>query len=343
MTTLGLAMIVKDETNVIGRCLASVREHIDYWTIIDTGSTDDTRMHVQCALDGIPGQLLTDPWFDFGTNKTRLMNAAHNKTDWVLVLDADATLETVGPYPDAEAGYVRYVGGPTEWSQALLLSGRTSWRYTGRIHEYVEPVTAGARTVDAPGWTVRHHGDGHSDSDPQKYEHYAEILLFDAEAGDPRAMFYLAQTYADLGRTDDAVRWYRLRVEAGDGGFPEERWVAQYRLGVLLMDYGELVMAAQMRPHRAEPWLYLAQRAAGELNWAGARACAEHGLSIPYPFEDKLGIERWIYEWGLLAERSCAAWWLGDRTTCRKDSMALLGTPPPVMRDRILANLELCR
>lgn len=341
--TLGLAMIVRNEAAVIERCLASVRPHIDHYTIIDTGSKDDTLLRARVALDGVDGEILTDPWVDFGWNKTRLLEAAHSKTDWILVLDADATLESVGPYPDAQGGMVRYVGGAVEWTQALLLSGRTSWRYTGRIHEYVQPITAGAQIVDAPGWTVAHHADGHSDSDPNKYLKYLEILEADAAAGDPRAMFYAGQTCADLGRTEDAAHWYGLRVLAGEGGFAEEQWVAQYRLGVLQSDYAELVMAAQMRPHRAEPWLYLAQHAAAEENWAGARACAEHGLSIRFPLHDRLFIERWIYEWGLLLERSCAAWWLGDHEQCRRDSMALLGTPPPAMRARAESNLGMCR
>ncbi len=338
--TLGLAMIVRDEATVIERCLASVRPHIDYYTIVDTGSTDDTMIRVKVALDGIDGQAFSEPWVDFGTNKTQLLKAAHNKTDWILVLDADATLESVGPYPDGQAGLVRYVGAGTEWVQTLLLSGHTSWRYEGRVHEYAVPITAGAVTVDAPGWTVRHHGDGRSDSDPQKYYRYLELLEADAEAGDPRAMFYAGITAADLGRKSVAVDWFRRRIAAG--GWDEELYISQYKIAHLTGDHGEMVIAASMRPGRAEPWLYLAQHAAAEKQWEAARACAEHGLAIPYPNNDRLFVERWIYEWALLAERSAAAWWCGDRETCRRDSMALLGTLPPEMRTRVLNNLELC-
>ena len=40
--TVCLNMIIKDETDVIRRCLASAKPLIDYWVIVDTGSTDDT-------------------------------------------------------------------------------------------------------------------------------------------------------------------------------------------------------------------------------------------------------------------------------------------------------------
>jgi glycosyltransferase involved in cell wall biosynthesis len=38
-----LNMIVKNESKVIERCLRSVKGCIDYWVIVDTGSTDDTQ------------------------------------------------------------------------------------------------------------------------------------------------------------------------------------------------------------------------------------------------------------------------------------------------------------
>ncbi len=41
--TLGLVMIVKDEVATINITLGSMRDHIDDWTIVDTGSTDGTQ------------------------------------------------------------------------------------------------------------------------------------------------------------------------------------------------------------------------------------------------------------------------------------------------------------
>ena len=52
---LGLVMIVKDEVQSINVTLASARPHIDYWTMVDTGSTDGTQAMVQEAMQGVPG------------------------------------------------------------------------------------------------------------------------------------------------------------------------------------------------------------------------------------------------------------------------------------------------
>jgi len=41
--TICLTMIVKNEAQVIRRCIDSVRRFISYWVIVDTGSTDGTQ------------------------------------------------------------------------------------------------------------------------------------------------------------------------------------------------------------------------------------------------------------------------------------------------------------
>ena len=38
---VGLVMILKDENETIHETLTSIREGIDYWTIVDTGSTGE--------------------------------------------------------------------------------------------------------------------------------------------------------------------------------------------------------------------------------------------------------------------------------------------------------------
>ena len=42
MKILELCMIVKNSGEVLRKCLKENRDWIDYWTILDTGSTDNT-------------------------------------------------------------------------------------------------------------------------------------------------------------------------------------------------------------------------------------------------------------------------------------------------------------
>ena len=55
--TVGLVMIVKDEALILPRLAASVKNHIDYWTVVDTGSTDSTTQVAQDVFAPVPGQV----------------------------------------------------------------------------------------------------------------------------------------------------------------------------------------------------------------------------------------------------------------------------------------------
>src|SRR3990172_13007879 len=87
--TLCLNMIVKNETKVIERCLKSVRPLIDYWVIVDTGSSDGTQQLIKAYLHDIPGELHERPWVNFEHNRNEALELAKNKGDYILTIDAD--------------------------------------------------------------------------------------------------------------------------------------------------------------------------------------------------------------------------------------------------------------
>lgn len=77
-------MIVKDEKNVIKRCLASVRDLIDYWVIVDTGSMDGTQEIIRDFLREIPGELHERPWVNFEHNRNGALELARHRADYLF-------------------------------------------------------------------------------------------------------------------------------------------------------------------------------------------------------------------------------------------------------------------
>jgi hypothetical protein len=77
---LELVMIVKNSGQEIIPMLESTKKWIDHWTILDTGSTDDTMKNITECLKGIPGKLhdgkslYDDPFVDFSTARNRALN-----------------------------------------------------------------------------------------------------------------------------------------------------------------------------------------------------------------------------------------------------------------------------
>ena len=89
--SLCLNMIVRNESKIITRLLQSVLPIIDTYLICDTGSTDDTISIIKNFFDsqGILGEIITEPFKNFGYNRTVGLRAARGKATYALLLDAD--------------------------------------------------------------------------------------------------------------------------------------------------------------------------------------------------------------------------------------------------------------
>ncbi|MEU8463139.1 glycosyltransferase [Streptomyces sp. NPDC029003] len=344
--TLCLCMIVKNESAVIERCLASVREHIDTWVISDTGSTDGTQQLIRRALDGIPGELHEEPWVDFGHNRSLNIAHARGKADYLLLLDADLVLRAEGPLPPLVAGsYMLRHEGDTEYRIKRLVSGALPWRYEGVTHEYITCDTA-EPVAHLDALVIEDHGDGGSKHD--KFERDARLLGAELER-DPdngRTVFYLAQTLRDMGRRAEAIRLYERR--GAMGGWPEEVYQSLLQAGVLHGDSGDpadwpaamdaLDRASEARPQRLEARYELVSRLRLLGRHRTAHTLVEPCLDRPAP-DDVLFVQPWVYRWGLLFEYSITAYWVGDPAASLRACdrlLALPDLPAPYRRQTLL-------
>jgi glycosyltransferase involved in cell wall biosynthesis len=344
--TVALCMIVRNEAAVIERCLGSVKDLIDTWIIVDTGSSDDTRLRIRSALANLPGMLHERPWHDFGRNRTELLRLARGSADYLLLLDADMTLEQLRGLPQLHAdGYYLRHAGSLDYAVPRLVRGDQAWFFVGATHEYL--AWDGSRSLEElDALRVVHHADGSSHAIKLERDRTLLEREFAENPDDPRTLFYLARTYAELGDRDRAITLFRWRVEAG--GWDEEVFYAQFQLGLLLAqsnwDAGAaaLLDAWSLRPARAEPLYELARgwRARGRYDLAFEYASRGH--RIPYP-ADVLFVHREPYEYGLRFERAIAAYHLGDLDTALSDNDALLdGHLPSELQAWVIHNRSLC-
>lgn len=326
-----LAMIVRDEAEIIGRALASVTPLISSWRIIDTGSQDGTPDIIERELAGIPGELRRSAWSDFGTNRTELVEWASGTDDWLLLLDADMTIDVDDDFTarlaafESDAALVTVDGG-VRYRMSYLVRSGPPWRYLGRTHEHLScsgPYTSA--WFDA--LRVVHHGDGSSHAEKLERDIRLLGLDLDESPGDARSTFYLAQTHRDLGNDERALALYRQRVELG--GWDEEVFWSHYQAGILEDRLGmasateTLAIAWNRRPVRAEPIYHLARinrlRRRHHLSWVWANIAA----AIPRP-EDTLFVEDWVYRWGALFELADAAWRIGHTELASSTARKLL-------------------
>src|SRR5439155_3641481 len=91
--SVAACLIVKNESQVIRRCLDSLRGIVQAVVIVDTGSTDDTVAVIRSLDYPVPIQLHQRPWQDFAHNRTEQLRLAAPTADYLLLLDADYTVE----------------------------------------------------------------------------------------------------------------------------------------------------------------------------------------------------------------------------------------------------------
>lgn len=84
MITISLCMIVKNEEDVLKRCVDSVKDIVDEIIIVDTGSTDKTREIAESLTD----KVYDFEWID---DFSAARNFAYSKAtmEYILILDAD--------------------------------------------------------------------------------------------------------------------------------------------------------------------------------------------------------------------------------------------------------------
>lgn len=265
MTTICLAMIVRDEAERIECALTGFRDLIESWCIVDTGSADGTKEIIRDTLDDIPGEMHERPWVSFAHNRTELLELASRTADYVLMLDADHELVIHEPLPalTADSYLIRI---EDSWGGRLPLVTRAAhpFEYRGAAHAYLASDVP-TRTEKLDAFSVR--GGGGASREKLERDLVALTAAFADDASDPRTVFYLAQTYRDLDRIPEAITYYRLRCELN--GFDEERFFARYQLGVLLTEHvsfaegaEELLRAWRERPQRIEPLRALSRAAA---------------------------------------------------------------------------------
>jgi glycosyltransferase involved in cell wall biosynthesis/Flp pilus assembly protein TadD len=261
--TLSLCMIVRDEEQMLPRCLAAVAGAVDEIVIVDTGSTDAT---IEIARS-FGAHVIEREWTgSFAEARNTSFDAARG--DWLMYLDADELLVR----EDIER--LRALTGRT-WREAFYLSethhtgdadegtalvqnalrvfrNRPGYRFEGRLHEQIAgslPTYLPER-FEATGVRIEHYGFlGVVRDAREKSRRNIELLeLQQAEsAPSPFLHFNLGSEYAAAGDAAAALVQFERSWELLRGR--EDRDSVQFTPALL----SRLVKALRAcgRPHDA--------------------------------------------------------------------------------------------
>jgi len=360
MHKLCLSMIVKNESHIIHECLNSIWKEIDYWVVVDTGSTDNTKEIITDFFKekGIPGELHERPWVSFGHNRTEALDLCKGKAHYAFMIDADDYL--VGSLkfnPDHNVdGYILKMGREDfSWWRSQIFKLESNWKYVGVLHEYAmcdKPQPFMARLVGDYRIVARTEGARNVGITPvEKYKKDAEILekALETEPANSRYQFYLAQSYFDSQQWEKAEEAYRKRAEMA--GWEEEVYYSLYRVAVTMAMQNKpwediqqaFLDSFNSRPIRAEPLFHIAQIYRTKFKKpALAYLFAKMASEIPFPANDILFVPDIIYKFGILDEIAATAYYAGQpiigHMACKK--LLTENRVPQQELPRIQANLE---
>lgn len=212
--------IIKNESKIIRRLFESIKEFIDYWVIIDTGSTDSTLEILESFKKEIPGEIHQSEWINFETNRNELLEKTLNKGKYTLLMDADMILKKSNSnftkkdlIKHLEENYKNpcfYLKQVNEildwWNNRIINRSKNVWIYSVVTHESLALLKS---EFDPKDWSETKINDlwisdiGDGGSKTKKLERDIRLLTenIPKETNSYKLfhmLFYLGQSYINL-------------------------------------------------------------------------------------------------------------------------------------------------
>ncbi len=211
-----LVMIVKDAEDCIEKTLRYARNLVSRWTILDTGSSDNTKAIIQTVMADMPGNLYEEPFVDFETTRNRAFELASKQCKYYIVLD-DTYLVTnavelkkqVLARPNVDAFNMVIQTQDELYYNCRITKVGKNLRYKYKVHEIID--SPAAKTVNLPPSCVlldntnAYHTKRTLIRQERDFRHLTDDLKrFPA---DPYVLYNLGRNRFNLRKYDEAIQY----------------------------------------------------------------------------------------------------------------------------------------
>jgi tetratricopeptide (TPR) repeat protein len=234
--------MVKDAGDDFRQVLRDNIPFIDHWTILDTGSTDNTVSIIKEELGDIPGQLYQEPFINFRDSRNRLLELAGTKFAFNIMLDDTYVLNgrvreflTYARADDEFQSLSIFIKNPDVlYSSNRITKPERHLKYIYTIHEIIQKNYNGCMPLEY-GFIEDHNSPYMSQRTIARKYKDLELLFEEIKKNpeDARLYYYTAETYLCLEKWQEAIEYYELRVKMDASGFREETQDSLYKIAVI--------------------------------------------------------------------------------------------------------------
>lgn len=314
---LELVMIVKNSGEILRTCLQKNKAYIDHWTIVDTGSTDDTPNIIREELKDVPGTLHFVEFTNFAETRNKAFELADKKCKYMIVLDDSYEIgngtEMRNYLEKSNADVIQlkiaYLRGTllTDLYYSIRISKSSSGiRYKFRVHEMLDiPKKKKTECVDEKQFHIIDHViDVHTSRTATRNKRDIEHLLLDQKQypKEPRLVYYIIIMYFNLNQSEDTVKYLAKLLDMTN--IKEYTYFAEYQM--ILQNYTKtddrqvyqkkLMNLQQRYLDRAEPSYKLAVSFYEEGHLDKIDAIMNRLIRVPLPQLGCTHLEHDVYE-----------------------------------------------
>jgi len=230
-----LCIMVKNGGDQFEDMLKKNMHLIDRWTILDTGSTDNTIDTINKVLVGKKsGQLFQEPFINFRDSRNRCLDLAGNSCKYCLILDDTYIMEgNIRDFLNRVRGDQRsdsfsiiIKSDDIEYCSNRILKSTSGLRYMHKIHEVIQDFNNFNVIIPIDKAMILDMRFDYMNERTMKRKELDLQLLYEEVEDDPlnpRTYYYLAQTYNLLEKYELAFKFFLKRAEFTNSGFIQER------------------------------------------------------------------------------------------------------------------------
>lgn len=240
---INLCIMVKNAGDGFKDILIANLPYIDRYTILDTGSTDNTIKIIKEVLVDKRGELYREPFINFRDSRNRLLELADTHCHFNIMLDDTFILcGNIREFLDFARGddVATSFSLTIEYDDISITSNRITkshlgLRYVNMVHEIIQTEN-NAMNVAIPykfGYIKETTSEYMKNRTKERKHKDISTLkkMLEEDPENPRTYYYLATSYINTEDWEEALKWFLKRIKLK--GFKDEIQDSLYYIAVI--------------------------------------------------------------------------------------------------------------